>query len=115
MLFRSFLLDRATLSDMTHLPCKLMIWLQADFRWCLSGTPLQNREQELYPYFRFLGLQYLSERDKFDRLLLKPCLSAEDHFAGHERIRNTLKTFMIRRLKSTCLASGEPIVQLPAR
>lgn len=103
------------MTQMMQLGLELLKCLQADFRWCLSGTPLQNRVQELYPYFRFLGLKHLSDRDKFDKLLLKPCLSAEDHFDGHERIRNTLKTFMIRRLKTTCLASGEPIVQLPAR
>ncbi|KAI8150231.1 SNF2 family N-terminal domain-containing protein [Fennellomyces sp. T-0311] len=30
--------------------------LKARYRWCLSGTPLQNEISELYPIFAFLGI-----------------------------------------------------------
>jgi DNA repair protein RAD16 len=29
--------------------------LKANYKWCLSGTPLQNRVGELYSLVRFLG------------------------------------------------------------
>ncbi len=89
--------------------------LKAVNRWSLSGTPIQNRVEELYPYFKFLEYEPFCDRERFNQVLLRPCLSLDDHFWGHESVRNTLKTIMIRRLKTTRLSSGEPIVNLPSR
>ncbi|CAL1703495.1 unnamed protein product [Somion occarium] len=41
--------------------------LQARYRWCLSGTPLQNRVGELYSMIRFLG------GDPFSYYFCKQC------------------------------------------
>ncbi|RPD62100.1 hypothetical protein L226DRAFT_509025 [Lentinus tigrinus ALCF2SS1-7] len=41
--------------------------LQAKYRWCLSGTPLQNRVGELYSLVRFLG------GDPFSYYFCKDC------------------------------------------
>ncbi|EGG06508.1 uncharacterized protein MELLADRAFT_36161 [Melampsora larici-populina 98AG31] len=41
--------------------------LQATFKWCLSGTPLQNRVGELYSLIRFLGA------DPFGYYFCKKC------------------------------------------
>lgn len=41
--------------------------LQAQYKWCLSGTPLQNRVGELYSLVRFLGA------DPFSHYFCKKC------------------------------------------
>ena len=44
--------------------------LDAKFRWCLSGTPLQNRVGELYSMIRFLGA------DPFAYAFCKACVTS---------------------------------------
>jgi SNF2 family DNA or RNA helicase len=46
--------------------------LNAKFRWALSGTPIQNRLEELFPYFRFLRAEWASHFDQFRKQYCDP-------------------------------------------
>lgn len=51
-----FQLDEAhNIKERATNTAKATFELQATYRWCLSGTPLQNRVGELYSLVRFLG------------------------------------------------------------
>lgn len=52
----SVVLDEAhNIKERSTNAAKASFALQAKYRWCLSGTPLQNRVGELYSLVRFLG------------------------------------------------------------
>lgn len=56
MKWRRIILDEAHhIKERTSNTARSAFALQSDFKWCLSGTPLQNRVGELYTMVRFLG------------------------------------------------------------
>lgn len=101
--------------------------LQAKYRWCLSGTPIQNRVEELYSLFHFLRIRPLSEWETFKNQIIKPMKQGKTKFAM-KRLSVLLKAVMLRRTKdatvgkshrgseSLCSRSdGAPILKLPGR
>ncbi|KAH7924828.1 hypothetical protein BV22DRAFT_1012466 [Leucogyrophana mollusca] len=65
--------------------------LQSSYKWCLSGTPLQNRVGELYSLVRFLG------GDPFSYYFCKKCdckslhwrFSDRKSYCGHSPMQHT--------------------------
>ncbi|KAH7888148.1 SNF2 family N-terminal domain-containing protein, partial [Phlebopus sp. FC_14] len=61
-------LDEAhNIKERTTNTAKACFELESNYRWCLSGTPLQNRVGELYSLIRFLG------GDPFSYYFCKQC------------------------------------------
>ena len=81
--------------------------LMAKHRWALSGTPIHNSVEELYPYFKFLRVKFTGDFDSF-----KTNFCDSNNSDSVRRLHTFLKRFMIRRTyKSKFL--GAPIVTLP--
>ena len=76
------------------------VWsLKAERRWALTATPFFNAIQDLYSYFRFLGLhQTYSEWSA----------SVDKTRKGIRELHRLLKSFAIRRMKHTT-------IQLPSK
>jgi hypothetical protein len=71
--------------------------LKAKYRLCLSGTPVENRLEELWSLFRFLMPGYLGSREVFRDRFSKP-IEAGDKKAG-EALRRRVRPYVLRRLK----------------
>ncbi|CAK0890013.1 unnamed protein product [Prorocentrum cordatum] len=104
--------------------------IQAERRWCLTGTPIQNSIEDVYSLARFLRLEPFDRLDWFNlgvialfvdpdnRVIMRP-LRFQDP-VGLERLQILLRTWCLRRTKDMRIldpASGapRPLLLLPEK
>jgi superfamily II DNA or RNA helicase len=80
--------------------------LQADFRITLTGTPVENRLEELWSQFHFINPGLLGGRSDFDERYARPIATAEPGVAA--RLRERIRPFTLRRLKKEVAADLPP-------
>ncbi|KAI1804764.1 SNF2 family N-terminal domain-containing protein [Daldinia bambusicola] len=91
--------------------------IKAKYRWCLTGTPMQNGPNELAPLVRFLRIQPYCKVEDFKRAF--GSLEPKSRFSGttetRSRAMRSLQTFLnsilLRRTKRSKI-DGKPIIQL---
>ena len=77
--FRVVLDEAHNIKERSTNAAKAAFALKAQYRWCLSGTPLQNRVGELYSLVRFLGA------DPFSHYFCKKCDCKSLHWQFSDR------------------------------
>ena len=78
-----------------------MTALHADRRWCLTGTPIHNRLEDLLSLLRFLQIQPFdgaTPRAIFEEHIIRPLFRDEDDPC--QNLRNLLKSICLRRTQS---------------
>lgn len=89
--------------------------LRANFRWCLTGTPMMNGVLELYSLLAFLHIRPYCAWDRFRQqfgvLFGK---KGDEKSAAMDKLRALLKATMLRRKKNSLL-DGKPILKLPPK
>jgi len=73
--------------------------LQSSFRIALTGTPVENRLQELWSILDFLNPGYLGSRQFFQRRFAVPIERYGDG-ASLQTLRSLVQPFILRRLKT---------------
>ncbi|KAJ5587530.1 uncharacterized protein N7459_003295 [Penicillium hispanicum] len=81
--------------------------LTGHHKWILSGTPLHNCIEELWPYFSFLKENNSALFETFQRTYI-----STKHRNSRERLINKLRAVLYRRTHESKLF-GHPIVKLP--
>ncbi|KAF9990547.1 hypothetical protein BGZ75_001111 [Mortierella antarctica] len=88
--------------------------IAANYRWCLTGTPIQNNIDELYSLIRFLGIKPYCEWTNFREKISAPMKRSQQYGPAMQRVQALLKAVCLRRTK-TSKVDGKPILNLPDR
>ena len=72
---------------------------QADYRFALTGTPIENRLSELWSLFNFTNRGYLGSHSKFRKEFALPIENYQDPVAL-ARLQRMVRPFILRRLKT---------------
>lgn len=92
--------------------------LEAQCKWCLTGTPIQNSAEDLFSLARFLKLEPFDQFDWFNRTILRPLKNRD--VVGFERLQVLLRSWCLRRTKDMRISdphTGQerPLLLLPSK
>src|SRR2546421_8385900 len=82
---------------------RAVLGLSARIRWCLTGTPIQNRLEDVGSLIRFLHVSPLDNRSTFRRHIIEPLKM------GNEKCLQNLRLL----LDSICLRRTQDPLTLP--
>ncbi|CUM65111.1 uncharacterized protein PRCAT00002737001 [Priceomyces carsonii] len=119
--FYRIILDEAqNIKNKFAIASKASACLKGKYRLCLSGTPIQNNIDELYPLLRFLHIRPYDDEVKFRADIALPLKSNNDSYDDFDKkkslrkLRALLRAVLLRRTKNS-LIDGKPILQLPEK
>ncbi|GMH12155.1 hypothetical protein Nepgr_013996 [Nepenthes gracilis] len=85
--------------------------LEADRRWCLTGTPIQNNLEDIYSLLRFLRVEPWGNWAWWNKLVQKRFEEGDE--SGLRLVQSILRPIMLRRTKLSVDREGKPILLLP--
>ncbi|KAF1992552.1 hypothetical protein K402DRAFT_321355 [Aulographum hederae CBS 113979] len=86
---------RSATTGMSKAACELY----AQRRWAVTGTPVQNRLEDLYALLKFIRLDPFDQQAGFNRYIMTPFKNADPNVLP--KIRLLVDTITLRRLKDT--------------
>ncbi|KAK5662085.1 hypothetical protein OQA88_10199 [Cercophora sp. LCS_1] len=103
--FRVILDEAHSIKNRNAKATKACCALRAEYRWCLTGTPMQNNLDELQSLVHFLRIQPYDDLAEWRANIDGPMKSGKGHIAIR-RLHSLLRCFMKRRTKDILKEEG---------
>ncbi|KAL6471721.1 hypothetical protein MHYP_G00203710 [Metynnis hypsauchen] len=91
---------------------RAVLELNAERRWILSGTPIQNSLKDLWMLICFLKLKPFDVREWWTRVIQRPVMMGDRD--GLKNLQGLVKTITLRRTK-TSRVDGRALLELPEK
>lgn len=113
MYFWRVLLDEAhTIKSRSTLVAKACYAVEADRRWAITGTPIQNKLEDVFSLIRFLRVEPWCMFPHWREHIQLPF--EENEAKGIDTLQRVLQPMLLRRTKNTKDSDGRPILTLPS-
>ncbi|CAI2183581.1 9263_t:CDS:10 [Funneliformis geosporum] len=108
--FRIILDEAHIIKDINTVQSKAACSLKAERRWCLTGTPIQNKLDDLFALIKFLHMVPFDSKENWNHYISRPIKSIDP--VGISRLQTLMKCITLRRTK---IVNGKPLLALPPR
>ncbi|CAG8502372.1 8314_t:CDS:10 [Funneliformis caledonium] len=108
--FRIILDEAHIIKDINTVQSKAACSLKAERRWCLTGTPIQNKLDDLFALIKFLHMVPFESKENWNHYISRPIKSIDP--VGISRLQTIMKCITLRRTK---IVNGKPLLALPPR
>jgi SNF2 family DNA or RNA helicase len=103
--YRVILDEAHTIKNRNAKMTKACYDVRSHYRWCLTGTPMQNNLDELQSLIKFLRIKPYCELHSWKDSIMNPMKNGRGNLAMR-RLQVFLKTFMKRRTKDVLKKEG---------
>eukprot|EP00211_Chloroparvula_japonica_P001760 CAMPEP_0119123308 /NCGR_PEP_ID=MMETSP1310-20130426/3288_1 /TAXON_ID=464262 /ORGANISM="Genus nov. species nov., Strain RCC2339" /LENGTH=597 /DNA_ID=CAMNT_0007113095 /DNA_START=1 /DNA_END=1794 /DNA_ORIENTATION=- len=115
ILWYRIVLDEAhQIKDRNTKAAKAVFQLRSDKKWCMTGTPIQNKSEDLFSLIKYLDVPLYNDITFWNSHVSRPIKYNDTR--AMEKLRELLSFLLMRRTKSEKgAASGRSLIPLPSK